>query len=185
MNPLEVMVFDEDGKEVSLRKVLGGKWTVLYVYPKDNTPGCTTEAKEFTELLPEFEKLGFQVIGVSKDSVKSHMKFKEKHGLKVRLLSDPGVKLIKALGAWGKKKRYGKEYDGVIREHVHIRSERRNHLKETQRPGEGPRGEGSRGREKACGKPIERTFSGLKIKKVKEAVGSLHENEAHYVAVVG
>lgn len=115
MNPLEVMVFDEEGKEVSLRKVLGGKWTVLYVYPKDNTPGCTTEAKEFTELLPEFERLGFQVIGVSKDSVKSHMKFKEKHGLKVRLLSDPEVKLIKALGAWGKKKRYGKEYEGVIR----------------------------------------------------------------------
>ncbi|ASJ13948.1 peroxiredoxin [Thermococcus radiotolerans] len=115
MNPLEVMVFDEEGKEVSLLEVLGGKWTVLYVYPKDNTPGCTTEAKEFTELLPEFERLGFQVIGVSKDSVKSHMKFKEKHGLKVRLLSDPEVKLIKALGAWGKKKRYGKEYEGVIR----------------------------------------------------------------------
>ncbi|ASA77599.1 peroxiredoxin [Thermococcus sp. 5-4] len=115
MNPLEVMVFDEEGKKVSLREVLGGKWTVLYVYPKDNTPGCTTEAKEFTELLSEFERLGFQVVGVSKDSVKSHMKFKEKHGLKVRLLSDPEVKLIKALGAWGKKKRYGKAYEGVIR----------------------------------------------------------------------
>ncbi len=111
-------MFDEDGNEVSLGGdvILGGKWTVLYVYPKDNTPGCTTEAKEFTELLPEFEKLGFQVIGVSKDSVKSHARFKEKHGLKVKLLSDPGAELIKALGAWGgKKKRYGREYEGVMR----------------------------------------------------------------------
>ena len=115
MNPLDVRVFDEDGKEVTLRDVVKGKWTVLYVYPKDNTPGCTTEAKEFTELLPEFERLGFRVIGVSKDLVKSHQRFKEKHGLKVRLLSDPNAELIKALGAWGKKKRYGKEYEGVIR----------------------------------------------------------------------
>ncbi|AFL96090.1 putative peroxiredoxin, bacterioferritin comigratory protein [Thermococcus cleftensis] len=115
MNPLESKVLDEDGSEVVLKDVLAGKWTVLYVYPRDNTPGCTTEAKEFTELLPEFEELGFQVIGVSKDSVESHRKFKEKHGLKVKLLSDPDAGLIKALGAWGRKKRYGKEYEGVIR----------------------------------------------------------------------
>ncbi len=115
MGILEVRVFDEDGKEVALGDVVKGKWTVLYVYPKDNTPGCTTEAKEFTELLPEFERLGFQVIGVSKDSVKSHQRFKEKHGLKVKLLSDPNAELIKALGAWGKKKSYGREYEGVIR----------------------------------------------------------------------
>ncbi|WP_258084289.1 peroxiredoxin [Thermococcus thermotolerans] len=115
MNPLEVRVVDENGEEISLRDAVLGKWTVLYVYPKDNTPGCTTEAKEFTELLPEFEELGFQVIGVSRDSVKSHIKFKEKHGLRIKLLSDPGAELIKALGAWGKKKRYGKEYEGVVR----------------------------------------------------------------------
>ncbi len=115
MNPLEVRVVDENGEEISLRDAVLGKWTVLYVYPKDNTPGCTTEAKEFTELLPEFEELGFQVIGVSGDSVKSHIKFKEKHGLRIKLLSDPGAELIKALGAWGKKKRYGKEYEGVVR----------------------------------------------------------------------
>ncbi|WP_297093020.1 peroxiredoxin [Thermococcus sp.] len=115
MNPLDVRVFDENGEEISLKDAVLGKWTVLYVYPRDNTPGCTAEAKEFTELLPEFEKLGFQVIGVSKDSVKSHIKFKEKHGLRIRLLSDPEGELIKALGAWGKKKRYGKEYEGVIR----------------------------------------------------------------------
>jgi len=115
VSPLEVVVIDEDGREVSLGDVILGKWTVLYVYPKDNTPGCTTEAIEFTELLPEFERLGFEVVGVSKDSLKSHRKFKEKHNLKVRLFSDPGAELIRALGAWGKKKRYGKEYEGVVR----------------------------------------------------------------------
>jgi peroxiredoxin Q/BCP len=112
---LEVEVYDEDGRKVKVGDVVKGRWTVLYVYPKDNTPGCTTEAKEFTELIDEFEKLGFQVIGVSKDSVESHRRFKERHGLKVRLLSDPNAQLIRALGAWGKKKRYGREYEGVIR----------------------------------------------------------------------
>ncbi|AEK72097.1 peroxiredoxin, bacterioferritin comigratory protein [Thermococcus sp. 4557] len=115
MNPLDIRVFDENGREVTLRDVIGGKWTVVYVYPKDNTPGCTTEANEFTELLPEFERLGFQVVGVSKDSVKRHLSFKEKHGLKVTLLSDPNAELIRALGAWGRKKSYGREYEGVIR----------------------------------------------------------------------
>jgi len=112
---LDVRVFDEDGREVSLGEVVNGRWTVLYIYSKDNTPGCTTEAVEFTELLPEFERLGFQVVGVSKDSVRSHLRFKEKHNLKIKLLSDPNVELIKALGAWGKKKSYGREYEGVIR----------------------------------------------------------------------
>ncbi len=112
---IDVRVLDEDGREVTLGDVVKGRWTVLYVYPRDNTLGCTTEAKEFTELLKEFEKLGFQVVGVSKDSVESHRRFKEKHGLKVKLLSDPNAELIKALGAWGRKKSYGKEYEGVIR----------------------------------------------------------------------
>ena len=112
---LEIEVYDEDGRKVKVGDVVKGKWTVLYVYPKDNTPGCTTEAKEFTGLIDGFEKLGFQVIGVSKDSVESHRRFKERHGLKVRLLSDPNAQLIRALGAWGKKKRYGREYEGVIR----------------------------------------------------------------------
>jgi len=115
MSFLEIEVFDEEGNKVKVADVLKGKWTVLYVYPRDNTPGCTTEAKEFTELLPEFERIGFQVIGVSRDSVESHRRFKEKHSLRVKLLSDPEAELIKALGAWGKKKRYGKEYEGIIR----------------------------------------------------------------------
>lgn len=115
MNPLGVVVIDDDGTEKPLRDVVLGRWTVLYFYPKDNTPGCTTEAKEFTELMDEFEKLGFQVIGVSRDSPKSHARFKEKHNLRVKLISDPNAELHKALGAWGKKKRYGREYEGAIR----------------------------------------------------------------------
>jgi len=80
---MDVRVVDEDGDEKPLRDVVLGRWTVPYFYPKDNTPGCTTEAKEFTDLLPEFEGLGFQVVGVSRDSQKSHTRFKERHGLKI------------------------------------------------------------------------------------------------------
>ena len=115
MNYLNIAVFDEDGTEKPLKDLVLGRWTVLYFYPKDNTPGCTTEAREFTELIDEFEKLGFQVIGVSRDLPKSHARFKEKHNLKVRLISDPNAELHRALGAWGKKKRYGREYEGAIR----------------------------------------------------------------------
>ncbi|WP_456365163.1 peroxiredoxin [Thermococcus sp.] len=115
MNFLDLKVIDEDGVEKPLRDVVLGRWTVLYFYPKDNTPGCTTEAKEFSELLDEFERLGVQVVGVSRDSQRSHLRFKERHGLRVRLLSDPGAELHRALGAWGRKKRYGKEYEGAVR----------------------------------------------------------------------
>ncbi|WP_297487215.1 peroxiredoxin [Thermococcus sp.] len=115
MNFLDLKVIDEDGVEKPLRDVVLGRWTVLYFYPKDNTPGCTTEAKEFSELLDEFERLGVQVIGVSRDSQRSHLRFKGRYGLRVRLLSDPGAELHRALGAWGRKKRYGKEYEGAVR----------------------------------------------------------------------
>ncbi len=115
MNFLDLKVIDEDGVEKPLRDVVLGRWTVLYFYPKDNTPGCTTEAKEFSELLDEFERLGVQVVGVSRDSQRSHLRFKERHGLRVRLLSDPGAELHRALGAWGRKKRYGREYEGAVR----------------------------------------------------------------------
>ena len=110
MEYLEIPLLDEDGNEVKLKDFLG-RWIVLYIYPRDNTPGCTTEAKEFTELLPEFEKFGVLVVGVSKDSIESHRRFKEKHNLKVKLLSDPEAKLIKTLGAWSKKMRE----EGVLR----------------------------------------------------------------------
>ena len=92
-----------------------GKWVVLYFYPKDNTSGCTKEAKEFTELLPEFEALNAYILGVSKDSPKSHQKFVEKHELKVHLLSDEDHKVLEQYGAWRLKKNYGREYYGTVR----------------------------------------------------------------------
>ena len=105
---------DQDGNEVCL-KDFRGKWVVLYFYPKDNTSGCTREAIDFTENLKDFEELDAVVLGVSKDSVKSHKNFMEKHGLKITLLSDPEHKVIEAYGAWKLKKRYGREYFGTER----------------------------------------------------------------------
>jgi len=105
---------NQDGVEICL-KDLRGKWIILYFYPKDNTPGCTTEAKDFSSLLDEFEDLGAIVIGTSPDTPKKHCNFIEKHDLKVTLLSDEEKKVLKSFGAWGKKKMYGKEYEGVIR----------------------------------------------------------------------
>ena len=92
-----------------------GSWIVLYFYPKDNTPGCTTEAKDFTEYAKEFKKLGAEIIGVSPDSAKSHCKFIDKHNLSIQLLTDPEHEVIEAYGAWRLKKFMGKEYMGVVR----------------------------------------------------------------------
>ncbi len=105
---------DCDGNMHSLSD-LRGKWVVLYFYPKDNTPGCTQEALDFSNKLKDFESLNAVVIGISKDSPKSHKRFIEKHDLKVLLLSDESADVIKKYGAWGKKKRYGKEYYGTVR----------------------------------------------------------------------
>lgn len=92
-----------------------GQWLLLYFYPKDNTPGCTLEAKDFSHYLQEFTNLGVKIVGVSRDSVKSHCNFIAEHGLKIQLLSDPDLEVIKAYKAWGIKKNYGKEYQGLIR----------------------------------------------------------------------
>ncbi len=105
---------DQDGKDVSL-KDYSGKWLVLYFYPKDDTPGCTIEAKDFTAIMGKLTKMGAAVAGVSPDSVKSHCKFIEKYGLKIALLSDPEKKVVKKYGAWGVKKMYGKESEGLVR----------------------------------------------------------------------
>ena len=105
---------DENGKEICL-KDFKGKWVVLYFYSKDNTPGCTREAQDFTENLEEFEKLNAVVIGISPDSVESHKKFKEKKNLEVILLSDSGHKVIESYDVWKLKKMRGKEYYGVVR----------------------------------------------------------------------
>lgn len=105
---------DEDGTIVTL-DTLKGRPFVLYVYPKDDTPGCTTEALDFTALLPEFEAAGVAVFGVSPDTVQKHCRFRDKHKLSVRLLSDEDRSLIGALGLWVEKLNYGRRSMGVQR----------------------------------------------------------------------
>lgn len=92
-----------------------GQTLVLYFYPRDNTPGCTTEAIDFSAAARDFEALGAVVIGVSKDSLKSHEKFSAKHGLGIALLSDPDLETSKAYGVWREKRNYGKTSMGVVR----------------------------------------------------------------------
>lgn len=105
---------DKDGRMVSLSDFLGKK-VVLYFYPKDNTPGCTRQARAFAEAYGEFARKNAVVIGVSKDSVASHAKFAEKHQLPFILLSDPALQAIQAYGVWQEKKLYGKASMGVVR----------------------------------------------------------------------
>jgi len=105
---------DESENPVCL-KDFRGKWVVLYFYPKDSTPGCTKEAVDFSEKLGEFEKADAVVLGVSPDSPESHRKFKERKGIKVKLLSDVEKKILKKYGVWQLKKMYGREYYGVVR----------------------------------------------------------------------
>ena len=104
----------DDGSLVKLAK-LKGRTVVLYFYPKDDTSGCTREAKDFTDLAPAFAKAGAEVYGISPDSVKSHDKFRSKHGLAVRLLSDEEKTTATAYGVWVEKSMYGKKYMGVER----------------------------------------------------------------------
>ena len=92
-----------------------GQWLVLYFYPKDNTPGCTTEGNDFNALLPKFRKLGAQVLGVSRDSMKSHQNFGAKQGFGFDLVSDVEAKLCNAFGVIKPKKLYGREYIGIER----------------------------------------------------------------------
>lgn len=108
---------DQDGNTRSLQD-FAGKWLVLYFYPKDDTPGCTTEACDFTAGIREFAGLSAQVVGVSPDSPESHRKFIAKYNLSLTLLSDETHTTLKAYGAWGLKKNYGKEYEGVLRSTV-------------------------------------------------------------------
>ncbi|PRX31891.1 peroxiredoxin Q/BCP [Meinhardsimonia xiamenensis] len=102
------------GGEVKLSDFRGRKM-VLYFYPKDDTPGCTTEALDFTGLLPEFEKAGAVVIGISKDPVSKHEKFRDKHGLKVILASDAEGDVCERYGVWGEKTMYGRKFKGITR----------------------------------------------------------------------
>ena len=105
---------DQDG---NVRTLAGykGKWVVLYFYPKDDTPGCTKEACNFRDSFHELERIGAQILGVSKDSVSSHKKFAEKYHLNFPILSDESKKIIHAYDAWGKKKFLGKTFEGTLR----------------------------------------------------------------------
>ena len=105
---------NQDEEEICLRDIKGS-WIVLYFYPKDNTPGCTTEACDFTNALPNFDELSAVVLGVSPDSPKKHRNFIEKKELKITLLADENKDLCNAFGAWQLKKNFGKEYMGVVR----------------------------------------------------------------------
>lgn len=105
---------NEDGRAVRLAD-FWGRWVVLYFYPKDDTPGCTTEACEFTGGIKAFDRLSATVLGVSPDSPESHLKFIAKYKLHIALLSDPRHEVMEKYGAWGVKKMYGKETAGVIR----------------------------------------------------------------------
>ncbi len=114
MKAPEFTLPDKDGKNVSLSDFLGKK-VVLYFYPKDNTPGCTRQACAFAGAYGEFSAKGVEVIGISKDSVASHVKFAEKYNLPFVLLSDPERVAIEAYGVWQEKKMCGKVGMGVVR----------------------------------------------------------------------
>jgi peroxiredoxin Q/BCP len=105
---------NQDETEICLRD-LKGKWVILYFYPKDNSSGCSTQASDFTENLDWFEDKDAIIIGISPDTPKTHRNFIEKKELTITLLSDEEKRVIKQYGAWGIKKNYGKEYEGVIR----------------------------------------------------------------------
>ena len=101
-------------------KDLFGKYVVIYFYPKDDTPGCTIETNDFNKLLPKFKKLNCEIFGISKDTIKSHDKFREKFKIKFNLLSDEEIKVLKKYKVWGKKKFMGREFMGIIRSTILI-----------------------------------------------------------------
>ena len=105
---------DKSENEISLSDFIG-KRVVLYFYPKDNTPGCTRQACAFAGAYEEFKNRGVEVIGISRDSIASHVKFAEKYNLPFVLLSDPELEAIQAYGVWQEKKMYGKVSFGVVR----------------------------------------------------------------------
>ncbi|TKJ38006.1 thioredoxin-dependent thiol peroxidase [candidate division TA06 bacterium B3_TA06] len=110
---------DSEGNPIKLSD-MKGSWVVLYFYPKDATPGCTTEALQFTQHIADFKNANAQVLGVSADSCESHQRFMVKFDLKVKLLSDPQHKVLERYSAWGEKKLYGKIFMGINRSTVLI-----------------------------------------------------------------
>ena len=110
----EFAIPNQKGEIIKLENLIG-KWSVIYFYPRDDTPGCTIEAKEFTELSSKFEENGASIYGVSPDTEAKHCKFIEKHGLKVELLADTESTMLADYGVWQEKSMYGKTYMGVVR----------------------------------------------------------------------
>ena len=108
-----------NGENQKLKDLLG-KYVVIYFYPKDDTPGCTIETNDFNKLLPKFKKLNCEIFGISKDTIKSHDKFREKFKIKFDLLSDEEIKVLKKYKVWGKKKFMGREFLGIIRSTILI-----------------------------------------------------------------
>ena len=102
------------GNSYSLKDSID-KYVVLYFYPKDDTPGCTIETNDFNKLLTKFKKLNCDVLGISKDDMKSHNKFKEKYKIKFNLLADNELKIVKSYKVWAKKKFMGREFMGIVR----------------------------------------------------------------------
>ncbi len=107
-------LLDEKGESVTLNDFRNQK-VILYFYPKDDTPGCTTQACSYRDHFDEFVKRGYQIVGISKDDVKSHQKFLTKYGLNFTLLSDPDTTVIQAYDCWKEKSLYGKKYMGTAR----------------------------------------------------------------------
>ncbi len=114
MKAVNFSLLDQTGKIHKLTDYKG-KWIVLYFYSKDDTPGCTKEACNFRDSFREIQKLGVQILGVSKDSVASHKKFAEKYSLNFPILSNETKEVIKAYGAWGEKKFMGRTFEGTLR----------------------------------------------------------------------
>ncbi|PJZ68616.1 thioredoxin-dependent thiol peroxidase [Leptospira perolatii] len=106
---------DDKGNKVSLKDLLGKKGLVLYFYPKDQTPGCTTEACDYRDNFSRFKKEGYNVVGVSRDSINSHQKFIQKQDLNFTLISDEDGSICEKYGVWQLKKFMGREFMGIIR----------------------------------------------------------------------
>jgi len=108
-----------NNKDFEMNKSLN-QYLVVYFYPRDNTPGCTNEAKDFSKLYKEFKKLNCEIVGISKDSIESHRKFISKFKIPFHLLSDEKIIALKKYGAWGEKSMYGKKFMGIKRTTVLI-----------------------------------------------------------------
>ena len=101
-------------KEYSLKDSIGN-YVIIYFYPKDDTPGCTIETNDFNKLLPKFKKLNCEILGISKDNLKSHDKFRDKYKIKFDLLADEEIKVLKKYKVWAKKRFMGREFMGILR----------------------------------------------------------------------